>query len=131
MKIVAIIILVSFLNSCVHNKTCTKNYIGTFSIDTNLINPEHKKTIHEKGWDTVRLVSDSAGNYQFNTNDEILKKSEGAWYTKSNDIEGNCIGYIKQKNLKQAISVSPFDVIIFINDTTSWRLPFRRVGKQQ
>ena len=113
--------------SCYNNNTCRPNYIGTFSIDTSqIINPIAKKYVQEYRFDTVRLISNSKGKYYFQGNNTIIKEYEGEWFTKSDDIEGNCSGYIRQKNMNQAFPRIAFDIYIRIQNET-YILPFRKI----
>jgi hypothetical protein len=119
------LVLLSFLLSCKEDKSCSKNYIGVFVIDTSFIKDSIQRNLVLKNkWDTIKLVSTKNGVYYFGTIDTILKKSEGSWYTKSNNFEGQCFGFIKQTNLQQPINLFQFDIMVFINDSLRFSLPF-------
>ncbi len=122
-----LIILLLLFASCYENKTCQPYYVGIFEIDTSLmVGLTQKEFVLNHKWDTAKLISNEKGIYFFNISDKILKQSEGIWYSKSNDIEGNCFGYIKQNNLNEAFIRSPFDIMVIVDDTTRFTLPFRK-----
>jgi hypothetical protein len=110
------------------NETCKPSYIGTFLIDTNLVtNKIIKRQIIANHWDTVKLISGSNGKYFFRSDDLQLRSCEGKWYVKSNDLEGNCFGYVKQNNMNSTFISMPFDIWIIIDNET-FTLPFRKVS---
>ena len=76
----------------------------------------------------MKLISDSSGNYHFTSTAPILKKCEGKWYTSSDDTEGNCIGYVKQKNLKEE-TTGAFSIVGEIEDTVRFIIPFKKVSE--
>jgi len=124
---VSLILLLFCLSSCYRNERCKPYYLGEFKINSNLItNPSCLNYVKEYKWDTVKLVSNENGKYFFETLDKQLKKCEGKWWITSNDIEGNCFGHIKQKNLESDIMGIAFDISIKINGDT-YSLPFRKI----
>jgi hypothetical protein len=68
--------------------------------------------VASRHWDTVLLVSEANGRYYFKTNDRILKKCEGYWFVESDNLEGDCVGYIKQNNLRKPVPVAPFRIAV-------------------
>jgi hypothetical protein len=117
------------LQSCYQDYTCRQDFIGTFSVYLPHVDSVYHEIIYERGWDTVNLTSKSNGDYYFNTDDPILKEIEGSWHTESINIEGDCIGYIKQHNLRAAVPVAPFYLSVFILDSIKFTLPFRKTSK--
>jgi hypothetical protein len=117
------------LTSCFNHvdKNCARDYIGVFQVDTTFSPEPIKRLIFTKGWDTLHLFSYKNGRYHINTNDPLLKDAEGRWYTESKNIEGDCIGYIKQKNLSTAIPKAPF--ILTIKDTITFSIRFMKVDR--
>ena len=128
LKFALIIGMISItLVSCYQNNSCRPSYIGTYMIDTSLItDPDTRINILNRHWDTVRLFSNNDGSYHFSTSDVLLKQSEGKWTTKSNDIEGNCFGYVWQKNMSREFIRQPFDIFVRLHADT-YILPFRRI----
>ena len=121
------VISIVILTSCYENNTCAPSYVGVFLIDTSLlIDPLQKSYILKNGWDTVKLNSFVNGSYKFNISNKILQDIEGNWYIKSDNIDGECFGYIKQKDLQNAIIRNPFDIMLHVNDTIQFNLPFRK-----
>ena len=123
--------IVGIISSCFNykNETCRPYYIGTFTIDTNNLHVDYKNIILQQGWMSVKLISDSTGNYYFNTNDPILKMCEGTWYTRSDNLDGECIGYVKQNNLR-AEHTSGFSIAGKIDDSINFILPFmQQIGE--
>jgi hypothetical protein len=115
------------LASCYRNETCKPFYIGEFKIDTSIIsNPKCLDYIKRYNWDIVKLVSKENGKYFFETNDERLKECEGKWWVSSANIDGDCIGHIKQNNLKGDVSKPPFYISIKIAGE-SYTLPFQKI----
>lgn len=109
--------------SCVHDDTCKKDYEGTFKLNLSYLEDTAiKNWVRERHWDTVLLISEPDGRYYFNTTDQKLKECEGTWFTKSNNVEGDCIGYIKQNNLDHSSPVGPF--IISILDSKRFSVQF-------
>jgi hypothetical protein len=127
-KIVTTIFICVILVSCYRNETCRPYYIGEFRIDTTQIgNSQCLVYVKKYRWDTIKLISKDNGKYFFETEDERLKECEGKWWTSSNNIEGECFGHIKQKNLKADISKMAFDITIIISNE-AYSLPFRKVN---
>ena len=125
---VVFILLVINISSCYEDKSCQKNYIGIFKLDSNLVsNQVQRLIINRYRYDTVKLYSNSDGIFKFDVKDKFLQDAEGSWFTKSNIIEGNCSGYIKQKNLLRAFISEAFDIMIIVDDSTRIDLPFRRI----
>ena len=119
--------LISCLASCYRNEECKPFYIGQFKIDTSIIsNPACLNYVKKYRWDTVKLISGDNGKYFFETDDKMLKECEGKWWISSNDIEGNCFGHVKQKNLNTDIMGMAFDISIKISGE-SYSLPFRKI----
>ena len=56
----------------------------------------------------------------------MLKECEGKWWITSNDVEGNCFGHVKQKNIKTDITGIAFDIRIKIFNE-AYSLPFRKI----
>lgn len=124
------LVIISFviLQSCYENDECKSAYAGIFMIDTTLMhNQVLKAIISEHRWDTIRLISSPDGKYHFSGNDTLLKNCEGNWFPKSNDIEGNCFGYIDQKNRTENTSRMPFDIWVEIRGE-AYFLPFRKIN---
>jgi hypothetical protein len=127
MKIFLFIITCSLFTACVNNKECTPNYIGVFRIDTSAIgNSKCKEYVQQFRWDTIKLISTADGDFTFSTSDKRIKDCEGRWFTTSDDIEGNCFGDIKQKNMDLETIRSPFDILIKISEE-AYFLPFRKI----
>jgi len=126
MKLLSFLSLTLCLSSCYQNKACEPNYIGTFIVDTSNLHSTYKKIIVDHKWLTVKLISESNGKYYIDTNDPILKKCEGSWYTNSNNIDGDCFGYIKQKNQVNAFNTDAFNIHGNINDSIKFVLHFRK-----
>ena len=127
MKFLPSISLVFFLNSCFQNDSCRPDFIGTFIIDTAGLESRHQSIIQKHSWDTVKLVSDKFGKYYFNTDDSILKQCEGTWRISSNNMERDCLGSIKQKNMKEPINVYSYRISIRIGDSIDFSIPFKKV----
>jgi hypothetical protein len=123
-----LVILVLFLAGCGYDdESCRAYHVGEFFIDTTVIhNSFEKKIVLERKWDTVKLVSQKNGHYFFNTKDKILKSAEGSWQTRSNNIEGQCSWFLQQNNLTMELNQYEFDILILLNDTIRFSLPFRR-----
>jgi hypothetical protein len=128
--LIYLFLLLVFINleSCFYYKddSCAKDYIGTYRLDTTFSNNIARRIVKERQWDTTILISNSDGNYYISTTDPLLKEAEGTWYTKSNNLEGECIGYIKQNNSNHAISGGPF--ILTIRDTATFHIRFAKVA---
>jgi hypothetical protein len=121
-----LIFLSIYFYSCVHNDTCKKDYEGTFKLNlSDLKDTIIKNWIRQRHWDTVLLISKPDGKYYFNTTDQKLKECEGTWFTKSDNLEGDCIGYIKQNNLEHSSPVGPF--IISILDSLRFSIQFVKI----
>jgi hypothetical protein len=126
MKYYLISILILFA-SCYRNETCKHLYVGEYKIDTSIIsNPKCLNYVKLYKWDTVKLVSKEDGKYFFETNDTKLKECEGEWWVNSTNIDGDCIGHIKQNNLEGSVSVSPFYIAIIISGE-GFSLPFKKI----
>lgn len=125
MNLIAILMCVS---SCTYtNKECDVNYIGSFKIDMRLIkNKKLLAIVKGRKWTDALLQSDSSGRFLILTEDPLLKKSEGKWETSSTEIEGTCVGYLKQKNRGDKFSAHAFDVWIAIGND-AYIIPFRRI----
>ena len=119
--------LVQF-SACYSDETCENAYIGVFKIDSSLVKDRLQRNyIYRNRWDTIKLTSKANGNYAFNVNDNLLNQSLGKWFTQSNNIEGNCSGYIKQLNLPYAFIRDPFDIMIIVDTNVRFSLPFRKL----
>ena len=119
-------LLVLFLAACSRNDTCKKDYQGIFKVNMSYFTDSAiAEFVESRHWDTVSLISDSNGSYYFNTSDKTLKESEGYWFVESDNIEGECIGYIKQNNLKHPVPVGPF--VITILDPIKFSIQFVKV----
>ncbi|MCP9752440.1 hypothetical protein [Ferruginibacter sp. HRS2-29] len=128
MKYVIIFISAVMFYSCVKNEECKQQYIGSFQIDTTLIsNNKLKPYLKKYNWIKIVLRSDSTGHYSFEGADPFLKECEGTWSISSNNMEGNCTGFLTQKNIGRKVDRQPFDILIKI-DGESYFLPFRKVG---
>lgn len=129
MKYLYLSILVMFF-SCFRNETCHPLYIGAFKIDlTRIANPDCLGQVVAAQWDTVKLVSTANGQFFLLTTDKRLKECEGEWSVSSDDIEGHCSGYIKQKNRPSETLSMPFDIVIKMSDQACV-LPFRRIDQR-
>lgn len=127
MKYVSLILLL-VMQACYTNKTCEPLYIGDYKIDINYIShPACLAIVKQYRWDTVRLTSDEGGKYFFQTNDPRLKACEGEWWVSSANIDGDCIGHIRQKNHDGDVSKPPFYISIEI-EGEAYTLPFRKVN---
>lgn len=89
-----------------------------------ITDPAHKKIIIDRKWDTVKLISSENGKFVFDSADPLLKQGEGVWKVKSNNIEGECFGYIKQNNPEDYISLNRFRILILLEDSSKIYLPF-------
>ena len=103
-QLLILILLSTTIISCYENNSCVPNYIGMFKINDSLVHDALTIAyIKQFGWDTVTLVSDSTGNYYFDSNNPILKKVEGKWHTESNDIEGIALDILIRKIMRRVI----------------------------
>lgn len=128
-KVILLALFIVFvLTSCVRNNSCQDDYVGTFYVYMPHVSHKYKDLVKERDWDKVKLISRKNGSYSILTDDPILKQSEGTWETESNNLEGECIGYIKQRNLRRAVPVAPFYLTVFVSDTVKFTLPFRQEG---
>ncbi|OJW35405.1 MAG: hypothetical protein BGO54_02235 [Sphingobacteriales bacterium 46-32] len=128
MKYILLVLTIVFFSACYRNEECKPFYIGRFKIDTSLISyPKCLELVKSNNWDTVNLISRENGVYYFETNDRRLKECEGKWRVASANLDGECIGYVKQNNLMGEVSVPPFYIAIKI-DRESYSLPFKKVG---
>jgi hypothetical protein len=122
-----LVCLISCLTSCYRNETCEPLYIGEFRIDPSIIsNPKCLEYVKQYNWDTIKLISKDNGKYFFITDDVRLKECEGKWWVSSANVDGDCIGHIKQKNLKVDVSVPPFYIAIQVSGE-GYSLPFRKL----
>ncbi len=113
--------------SCYKNDSCKTNYFGIFKIDTfNISNNFVKELIKKNRLDTITLISTEKGKYYFQEKIPLLEGCSGNWHTESNNIEGDCTGYIRQQNMDREFARMPFDILIRINNET-YVLPFRKV----
>jgi hypothetical protein len=95
-KIKALVIcLIILITGCHENRTCAVFYIGEFKIDTTYLRPELINLVKGKQWDEVILSSNKNGMYTIKTEDRMLKDCDGSWWVQSDNLEGECIGYIK------------------------------------
>ena len=125
-NLIFLFVVCCFVSCYYKNENCKPYYIGEFKIETNLITDSsllEYTRIHK--WDTVKLISRKDGKYFFAGADN-LKECEGVWRTNSNNLEGNCFGHVKQKNMENEFIRSPFDIWIKISDKT-YTLPFRKI----
>ncbi len=109
------------------NDSCSQNYIGVFQIDLSLVNVKDQiELIKIRNWSSIQLTGYSNGSYIINTSDSLLKSLEGIWFTRSENFDGDCIGYIKQKNQDFAIPRVYFDLVVNVPKLGVIILPFRR-----
>jgi hypothetical protein len=121
-----LLLLLVFIVSCYKNETCKQFYIGEFRIDTNIIsNPKCLEFVKLYRWDTVKLVSKTDGRYFFETKDKWLKECEGEWWVGSANMDGDCIGHVKQNNLSGEVAKPPFYISIKLLGE-SYTLPFKK-----
>jgi hypothetical protein len=134
-RFILITLSVLYLTSCEYgnNRSCAPNYVGVFKINTHqMMDSSIKEFIIKKGWDTVLLVSETTGKpykgkYYYNTNDSLLKSTEGTWRVQSTAIDDDYFGCIKQDNLLTSTCVDAFSISIQIAPERYIELPFEKI----
>jgi hypothetical protein len=116
--------------SCSLDDKCNENFksecLGVFGIDTLRLSVSDKNIVQKYKWDTVKLISDTTGRYYFNSEDTILKKSEGRWNVARYKIDGRCVIDIKQNDLSLNTGGEPFAITISPNNLPGMLIYFTR-----